>query len=239
MGYTFCILSRVLLSFFIISHLSIILQLFIVLFYILFEGQNSCGQEVISLDTILRLRELMNSRGWSEYRLAKESKLSMSTISNIFHRGSIPSIPTLETLCNTFGISLGQFFSKGVSFKWSKQKFVCGKIMVKRKITAKLAVIFLKNGGPNRDRTDDLTDANRTLSQLSYAPIGLLCDYKIFFAVCQVFGGGLEKFFFAAPVFMPSACRHRPSFRAWSIPQARRESALSCCCCCRRRGIPY
>lgn len=49
---------------------------------------------------------------------------------------------------------------KGVSFKWSKQKFVCGKIMVKRKITAKLAVIFLKNGGPNRDRTDDLTDAN-------------------------------------------------------------------------------
>ncbi len=171
MGYTFCILSRVLLSFFIISHLSIILQLFIVLFYILFEGQNSCGQEVISLDTILRLRELMNSRGWSEYRLAKESKLSMSTISNIFHRGSIPSIPTLETLCNTFGISLGQFFSKGVSFKWSKQKFVCGKIMVKRKITAKLAVIFLKNGGPNRDRTDDLTDANRTLSQLSYGPI--------------------------------------------------------------------
>ena len=86
------------------------------------------------MDTILRLRELMNSRGWSEYRLAKESKLSMSTISNIFHRGSIPSIPTLETLCNTFGISLGQFFSKGVSFKWSKQKFVCGKIMVKRKM---------------------------------------------------------------------------------------------------------
>ena len=26
-------------------------------------------------------------------------------------------------------------------------------------------------GGPNRDRTDDLTDANRTLSQLSYGPI--------------------------------------------------------------------
>ena len=137
------------------------------------------------MDTILRLRELMNSRGWSEYRLAKESKLSMSTISNIFHRGSIPSIPTLETLCNTFGISLGQFFSKGVSFKWSKQKFVCGKIMVKRKITAKLAVIFLKNGGPNRDRTDDLTDANRTLSQLSYRPILPLfagfCNKKLIF----------------------------------------------------------
>ena len=55
--------------------------------------------------------------------------------------------------------------------KWSDFFPVCGKIVVKRKITAKLAVIFLKNGGPNRDRTDDLTDANRTLSQLSYRPI--------------------------------------------------------------------
>ena len=59
------------------------------------------------------------------------------------------------------------------------------------------------HGGDEEDRTLDLTDANRTLSQLSYAPIGLLCDYKIFFAVCQVFGGGLEKFFFAAPLFHP------------------------------------
>ena len=54
--------------------------------------------------------------------------------------------------------------------KWSDFFPVCGKIVVKRKITAKSAVIFLKNGGPNRDRTDDLTDANRTLSQLSYRP---------------------------------------------------------------------
>ena len=29
-------------------------------------------------------------------------------------------------------------------------------------------------GGPNRDRTDDLTDANRTLSQLSYRPISCI-----------------------------------------------------------------
>ena len=27
-------------------------------------------------------------------------------------------------------------------------------------------------GGPDRDRTGDLTDANRTLSQLSYRPMG-------------------------------------------------------------------
>ena len=30
---------------------------------------------------------------------------------------------------------------------------------------------FFYYGGPNRDRTDDLTYANRTLSQLSYRPM--------------------------------------------------------------------
>ena len=44
---------------------------------------------------------------------------------------------------------------------------------------------FSQNGGPNRDRTDDLTDANRTLSQLSYRPILPLfagfCNKKLIF----------------------------------------------------------
>ena len=48
--------------------------------------------------------------------------------------------------------------------------------VTKRKNTAKLAVFFLKNGGPNRDRTDDLTDANRTLSQGGkFSAHGLRC----------------------------------------------------------------
>lgn len=58
-----------------------------------------------------RIKELADARGWSEYRLVKESKLAASTISNIYHRNTIPSIPTLETLCKTFDISLSQFFS--------------------------------------------------------------------------------------------------------------------------------
>lgn len=58
-----------------------------------------------------RIKELAENRGWTEYRLVKESKLSASTISNIYHRNTIPSIPTLETICKAFGISLSQFFS--------------------------------------------------------------------------------------------------------------------------------
>ena len=55
--------------------------------------------------------------------------------------------------------------------KWSDFFPVCGKIVFKRKITADLAVIFLKNGGPDRIRTDDPYNANVVRSQLRYRPI--------------------------------------------------------------------
>jgi len=55
----------------------------------------------------------MNERGWTEYRLAKESKLSQSTIANLFKRNNVPSIPTLEAICDGIGITLAQFFSEG------------------------------------------------------------------------------------------------------------------------------
>ena len=63
------------------------------------------------MDTIERIRHHMQIRGWSEYRLAKESGLSQSTIANIFRRSTLPSIPTLEIICRAFGISLSQFFA--------------------------------------------------------------------------------------------------------------------------------
>lgn len=57
----------------------------------------------------------MDERQWSEYRLAKEAGLSQSTISNLFRRHNAPSIATLESICNAFGITLAQFFSDGNS----------------------------------------------------------------------------------------------------------------------------
>ena len=49
-----------------------------------------------------RIRQLMEERGWTDYRLAKESGLSHSTISNMFKRNNAPSIPTLEVVCQAF-----------------------------------------------------------------------------------------------------------------------------------------
>ena len=47
------------------------------------------------MDTHSKLRQLMAERGWTAYRLAKESGLSESTLANIFKRNTVPSISTL------------------------------------------------------------------------------------------------------------------------------------------------
>ena len=65
------------------------------------------------MDANGRIRRLMDERKWTEYRLAKESGLSQSTIANLFKRNTVPSISTLESICSGFGITLAQFFCEG------------------------------------------------------------------------------------------------------------------------------
>lgn len=65
------------------------------------------------METNERIKQLMNERGWTEYRMAKESGLSQSTIANLFRRNTVPSVMTLEAICKGFGITLAQFFSEG------------------------------------------------------------------------------------------------------------------------------
>ena len=49
-----------------------------------------------------RIRELMEERSWTEYRLAKEANLSHSTVANMFNRNNAPTFPTLEAICSAF-----------------------------------------------------------------------------------------------------------------------------------------
>ena len=74
------------------------------------------------MDVNGRIRVLLNERNWTEYKLAKESGLSQSTISNIFKRNTVPSISTLELICKGFGISLSQFFSEGNMVELSEEQ---------------------------------------------------------------------------------------------------------------------
>mgnify|MGYP004562085821 CR=1 FL=1 len=80
------------------------------------------------MDTHERLRQLLNERGWTEYRLAKNCGLSESTLANIFRRNTVPSIATLEAICSGFGITMSQFFAEGDMVELTddlKQLFDC------------------------------------------------------------------------------------------------------------------
>lgn len=63
------------------------------------------------MDVLQRLSQLQTQYGWSDYRIAKEAGLSPNTVSNIYRRNNIPSMTTLEALCNAFGITMAQFFA--------------------------------------------------------------------------------------------------------------------------------
>ena len=62
------------------------------------------------MDVKGRLQQLMDERGWTIYRLAKEAGIPWSTVRNMFKRDTEPSIATLECICKGLGITLPQFF---------------------------------------------------------------------------------------------------------------------------------
>jgi len=65
------------------------------------------------MDVLARIVQLRDERGWSNYKLAKKTGISQTTIGHMFTRNTQPSIATLESICEGFGITLSQFFSDG------------------------------------------------------------------------------------------------------------------------------
>ncbi|MDR1704031.1 MAG: helix-turn-helix transcriptional regulator [Clostridiales bacterium] len=63
------------------------------------------------MDVLRRIAWLRDERGWSNYKLAKAAGISQTTIGHMFTRNTQPSIATLESICDGFGITLSQFFS--------------------------------------------------------------------------------------------------------------------------------
>ena len=65
------------------------------------------------MDVHEKLQYSLDERGWTKYQLARKCGLSDATIANIFRRNTMPSIPTLEAICQGYGITLSQFFAEG------------------------------------------------------------------------------------------------------------------------------
>ena len=60
------------------------------------------------LSTIAAYRQ---ARGWTEYQLFERSGLPQSTISSWYRKNMVPTVPSLEKICDAFGITLSQLFA--------------------------------------------------------------------------------------------------------------------------------
>lgn len=57
-----------------------------------------------------RITELREARGWSEYQLSVKADLTQSTISSWYCKNMIPTIPSIQKICDAFEITIAQFF---------------------------------------------------------------------------------------------------------------------------------
>lgn len=63
------------------------------------------------MDIISRIDKIMEKQGLTHYQLAKLAGLSQSTVSNMYQRNTIPSIPTFQSICKALDITMAQFFA--------------------------------------------------------------------------------------------------------------------------------
>ena len=59
-----------------------------------------------------RIAGLSEKRGYTKYRLSQITGMTQTALGNILSQKSIPTIPTLERICDAFNITLAQFFSE-------------------------------------------------------------------------------------------------------------------------------
>lgn len=64
------------------------------------------------MDIQERIKELLDAKGWTDYKLAREAKLPQSTVSHLFKRNNAPTYPTVEAICRALGITMAQFFAE-------------------------------------------------------------------------------------------------------------------------------
>ena len=62
-------------------------------------------------DVLEKITSLREERGWTTCRLSKLSGIPQSTISTWYRKNLMPPIDKLEIICQTFGITLAEFFN--------------------------------------------------------------------------------------------------------------------------------
>lgn len=63
-------------------------------------------------DILPVITEYREERGWTEYQLAERSVLPQFAISSWYRKNMVPTIPSQENVCKTFGITLSHLVAE-------------------------------------------------------------------------------------------------------------------------------
>ncbi|MDO4284156.1 MAG: helix-turn-helix transcriptional regulator [Eubacteriales bacterium] len=63
-------------------------------------------------DVLQEITRLRTKRDWTEYELAKRAGITQSTISTWYRKNQVPTVPSLDKICQGFDITLSQFFGE-------------------------------------------------------------------------------------------------------------------------------
>ena len=66
-------------------------------------------------NTLERILEILEQRGWSKYKLAKESCIPYSSLNSLFIKNNQPTISTLNKICDGLNITMSDFFKDQIS----------------------------------------------------------------------------------------------------------------------------
>ena len=62
-----------------------------------------------ALDKIESIRE---KKGISKFRLAKDAKIPYTTLTNMYKKDTMPTLSTLQKICDGLDITMAQFFTE-------------------------------------------------------------------------------------------------------------------------------
>lgn len=95
-------------------------------------------------DVLLRIRQLCDERGWSMYRLAKESDMHYSTLQHALSKVNTPTLPTIIKICGGFGITLTEFFGEGEIELSGEEKEILSLFNKLDKTQKQIAVAYIR-----------------------------------------------------------------------------------------------
>lgn len=94
-------------------------------------------------DVLLRIKQICDERGWSMYRLAKESDMHYSTLQNALSKVNVPSLPTIIKICGGLGITLTEFFGEGEIELSDDEKEILGLFNKLNKTQKQIALAYI------------------------------------------------------------------------------------------------